>query len=131
MTLRMKKIISFFILLLALLAVANHAFAQSDALQGLDATIKGTGLDKAGSGQAGVAKIIAIVINVLLTSVGVILLLLLIYAGIMWMTAQGDDKKIKDARDTIKNAILGLIVVLAAYAITAFVMSRILSPIST
>ena len=127
----MKKIISFFILLLALLAVANPAFAQSDALQGLDATIKGTGLDKAGSGQAGVAKIIAIVINVLLTSVGVILLLLLIYAGIMWMTAQGDDKKIKDARDTIKNAILGLIVVLAAYAITAFVMSRIVSPIST
>lgn len=59
---------------------------------------------------------------------GVIFVLLMIYGGYNWMTAADNEKKVKTAQETIKTAIIGLIVVLAAYMITYFVMVRIAAP---
>ena len=128
MTHRTKKIVSFCILSLVLFVVAIPGFAQ---MEGLDKAVEGTGLDKAGSGQTGVAKIIATVLNVLFSLLGAVFLLLLVYAGFLWMTSQGESKDVDKAKGIIKNAVLGLVVTLAAYAITAFVMSRIVTPLST
>ena len=54
---------------------------------------------------------------------GVIFFVFMVYAGYTWMTAQGDEKKVEKARDTIKNSIIGLALVLAAYGITRLVVS--------
>lgn len=43
----------------------------------------------------------------------------------MWMTAAGNEEKAKKARQLIQAAIIGLIIVVGAYAITVFVMARI------
>ena len=88
---------------------------------GLDDTARQAGLAKVGdlatrSGQ---------IIGALLSLVGVVFLILMIYGGITWMTAGGNEKQVKTAKDTITAAIGGLVVVLSAYAITAFLGSSL------
>lgn len=60
----------------------------------------------------------------ILSLVGVLFIILMIYAGILWMTAKGDEKKVEKATSIIKQAIIGIIIVLAAYAITYFIMAN-------
>lgn len=45
----------------------------------------------------------------------------------MWMTAGGDEQKVTKAKDLITQAVIGLIVVLAAYAITAFIGTELIN----
>lgn len=63
-------------------------------------------------------------INVGLSFLGIIFLALALYAGFMWMTAQGDKAKVDKAQKTLVTAVIGLIIIVAVYAITFFVMSR-------
>jgi hypothetical protein len=68
-----------------------------------------------------VAKIIRIGFG-LLGTIGVILV---IYAGFLWMTAAGNDDKIKKAKDILKAAVIGLIIILSAFAITSFIINKL------
>lgn len=68
------------------------------------------------------------IVGAALSFVGVIFLILMIYAGILWMTAQGNDQQIVRAKNMLINSIIGLIIIFAAYAITVFIGSEILSP---
>lgn len=65
------------------------------------------------------------IINAFLSIIGVILLIYLLYAGYKWMTAYGEEEKVEQAKDTIKRAITGIIIIVAAYAISIFVMGRL------
>lgn len=69
--------------------------------------------------------VIGRVINTILSFLGVLLLGYIIYAGFLWMTAGGDKTKIQNAMAMIKNAIIGLLIIVSAYAITTFVLSRL------
>ncbi len=69
---------------------------------------------------------INILINAALSLLGVIFIILIILAGFKWMTSSGDAKKVEEARENIKNAVIGLVVVLAAYAITKFVFDALI-----
>ncbi|MFW5888705.1 MAG: Mbov_0395 family pilin-like conjugal transfer protein [Patescibacteria group bacterium] len=88
-------------------------------------------LDKAASesgydtGQTSINPIIQTVIQVALSFLGVIFLILMIYGGFLWMTASGNEEKVSKARKILTAAIIGLIIVIGAYAITALVMSRL------
>lgn len=66
-------------------------------------------------------------ISIFLSILGIVLLLLVIYAGFLWMTAQGDSEQTKKARDIMINAVIGLIITLAAYAISSFVIDQLTS----
>jgi hypothetical protein len=65
------------------------------------------------------------VIKGILALVGTIFFVLTIYAGILWMTARGDDKKVEKSIDIIRSSIIGLAVTLAAYSITYFVTVKL------
>ena len=65
------------------------------------------------------------VISIFLSVIGVMLLVYIIYAGYNWMTAHGEEEKVQRAKDTIKRAIMGAIIIIGAYAISIFVMSRL------
>lgn len=75
--------------------------------------------------EPSLAKIIGAIVKGLLSLVGVIFLVLVIYGGYLWMIARGNEEEVKKAKDIIRGSIIGLVVVLAAYAITAFVVSRL------
>ncbi|MFH1773025.1 MAG: hypothetical protein ABH818_01560 [Patescibacteria group bacterium] len=70
-------------------------------------------------------SIIATVIKAVLSFLGVVFLILIIYAGFTWMTAGGDEEKINKAKDTIQRAIIGLIIILCSYAITIFIFGKL------
>ncbi len=75
--------------------------------------------------EAGVASVIAMVIKGFLGLLGIIFVILLVIAGQKWMTAGGEEEKVNEAKDTIKRAIIGLIIVVAAYSITYFVFKSL------
>jgi hypothetical protein len=65
------------------------------------------------------------IINIVLSLLGIILVCLLVYAGFLWMTAAGDEGKVEKALGIIKTSIIGLIIILAAWAISYFVIKEI------
>lgn len=62
-------------------------------------------------------------LTLLFSFLGIIFFVLTIYAGINWMTAQGDTAQVTKAKETLIRAIVGLVIALAAYGITYFVMN--------
>lgn len=66
---------------------------------------------------------IGTVLSVLFSFLGLIFLILTIYAGILWMTAQGNTSYVEKAKNILVKAIVGLVICLSAYAITYFVMN--------
>lgn len=64
-------------------------------------------------------------VKVALSLVGTIFLLLVVYAGFLWMTASGNEEQVTKATDIVKMATLGLVIVLASYSITVFVLSSV------
>ena len=72
------------------------------------------------------AEILGTVIKVLLSLVGVVFTLLIVYAGDMWLMARGEQEKIDKAKKIIEGAVLGLVVTLAAYTISNFAVNAIL-----
>lgn len=66
------------------------------------------------------------IIKIGLTMVGLVFMVLIVYAGIRWMTARGNEEQIAKARRVIIGAVIGLAIVVASYAITVFVTEGIL-----
>lgn len=66
--------------------------------------------------------IIARIIRAALGLMGVVLVILVIYAGFLWMTAGGNEDQIARAKKFLMNATVGLVIILSAYAIVVFVM---------
>lgn len=71
--------------------------------------------------------IAARIINVALGLVGIILVVIIIYAGFLYMTSGGDAEKTQTALKYIRNAVIGLIIVLSSWAIARFVIDRLIS----
>lgn len=81
--------------------------------------------------QTDLPSIIGGFIKVLLGIMGIIMVVLILYAGFLWMTDAGKGDNVNKAKDIIKAAIIGLIIIVAAYAITSFVLSSIESAVGT
>ncbi len=57
------------------------------------------------------------VVNVVIALAGVALFIMFVIAGFSFLFSQGDQKKLEQARGTITNAIIGLVIIVAAYLI--------------
>jgi len=98
------------------------------------ADLTGSGLN-ATAGQALLATtpgqlpiIIGTIIKTALGLVGIIFLVLMVYAGFIWMIARGDEAKVEKAKDTIINCIIGVVIVASAYAITSYIINAVTAP---
>lgn len=76
---------------------------------------------EANLGEIDLGVLISRIIRIVLSFLGIIFLVLIIFSGFRWMTAGGNEEAVKKAQGTIKTAIIGLVIVLAAYSITYFV----------
>lgn len=65
------------------------------------------------------------IIQVVLGVLGIVFVILITYAGFRWMTAQGDTKDIDAARSVLFNSIIGLIIVVAANALTYWILKKL------
>lgn len=66
-------------------------------------------------------EIAAQVINILLGLLGVLFVVYMIYGGALIMLSAGEEDKIANGKKTITRAVIGLIIILAAYSITLVV----------
>lgn len=113
-----NEITKFFFYLTALL---TPLFASAQSSQNTLNGLKQTGDKVEGVSREPLSAQVGNIVGAILSFVGVIFLLLMIYGGLMWMTARGNEEQVQKARSTIVAAIIGLVVVMAAYAITSFI----------
>jgi len=124
-----KKII-IFISLMAIL-VLPYIVSASSAFDNLQKVGEGRGGSEANapyqasSDINSLAGIVSIVIQAFLGLLGIIFISYLLYAGYHWMTAQGDEKKVDKAKDTITRAVIGIIITIGAYAISYYVLEKL------
>lgn len=112
---------------LALLALPGVAFAQVDAIRGgvtSAATAGGLAITSCNGSQC-LVNIIGNVVTIGIQFSGVILLCYLLYAGFLYMTAGGESKDVQKAQEMIKNAIIGLVIIVVSFAVSNFVLDQV------
>jgi len=65
---------------------------------------------------------VGLVLNTIFALLGIIAVSLFFYSGFTWMTARGNEEKVTKAKENFINAIIGLIIIIASYAITTFIL---------
>lgn len=60
----------------------------------------------------------ALIIRSLLSFLGLVMVGLFLYAGFLWMTAGGNSDSVDKAKGLIKNAVIGMIIIISAYSLT-------------
>jgi len=80
---------------------------------------------KTGLGGDDVRGTIATIIQVALGLLGIIAVVIVLWGGFVWMTAGGNEEKAGEARKIIFSGIIGLAIVLSAYAISTFVLNKL------
>jgi len=120
---RKAKSLIFFVILMVFFVAAQAVMANDP--YGLEKT--------AGEGYGGkdsklpsnipqdIPTTIGKIVGAGLAFIGIIFFILMIYGGFTWMMARGNEQEVEKAKDLIIAAVIGLIIVLAAYAITVYV----------
>lgn len=67
------------------------------------------------------SALIGRVVGYALSFLGVAFFVLIIYAGYLWMFSMGNEQTVTKAKEIIIAAVIGLIIVLMAYAITSYI----------
>ncbi len=91
-----------------------------------------SGLDTS-AGEAGfvtdnpkdLTSIIGNIILIILSLLGIAFFAYIIYGGVVWMTADGNETKIKKANDIVMNSLYGLIITLSVYVLSYFVIEAV------
>lgn len=78
-----------------------------------------------GLGNQDVRFTVARIISAALGLLGMIAVVIIIYAGFKWMTAGGNEENAAGARKILYAAVIGLVIILSAYTITRFVMENL------
>lgn len=81
--------------------------------------------ERTGLGDRDPREIAASVIRVVLGFLGIIAVLIILYAGFLWMTAAGNDDKVSTAKSMMSAGVIGLVIILAAFGIATFVMNAL------
>jgi lysylphosphatidylglycerol synthetase-like protein (DUF2156 family) len=71
------------------------------------------------------AGIVNTIVQIAMYAVGIISVIIIIFAGIMYATAAGDESKVKKAKHALIGAVIGLAIALLAFAITSFVNQKL------
>lgn len=80
-----------------------------------------------GLGNADVISVVGGVINWLLGLLALIALVLVLYAGILWMFSRGNEDQIQSAKDILQGTLFGLVIILASYGITQYVFENLIN----
>ena len=97
--------------------------AQAQISGGLGENIKGQ--IQAGAGESEIPDdpqvLVIKIINIFLGLMATVFIVLVLLSGYWFLTARGEPDMIKKGKDTLKRAILGLVIVLLAYSIAYFI----------
>lgn len=122
------KIISslLFVSSFLLLPQISHAGPLKSSISGLSAVGASGSLGGAAS-KTYLPLFIGNMIDVLLGAIGIVFVVLIIQSGIQYMTSNGAEDKVKEAKKRIISAVIGIIILLGAYAISSYVITSIVN----
>ncbi len=69
--------------------------------------------------------VIGRIVNIVLGLMGLIAVVIIIIGGFMWMTSGGSEEKVKKAKSLMGYAVIGLVIVIIAYAAAAFIINKL------
>ncbi|MEK7072917.1 MAG: pilin [Patescibacteria group bacterium] len=99
------------------------ALAFSVSNTGLKTTAEKAGLP---TSETSLPVLVGTILNSVLSLVGVIFLVIIVWGGFLWMTARGNDQQVEKAKQLITSAVIGLIIIAGGYTITNFVLGAII-----
>jgi hypothetical protein len=122
-----KTIKTFFtlIFLVVVLIIPYFVFAQAP-LDALKKAATDSGYEVTDKEQFDLPTYIGGIISIFMGLLGMIFIVLMIYGGFNWMRAAGDESKVKLAIDTIRRAVIGLLIVVGSYAIGSFILFKLM-----
>ncbi len=105
-----------------LAALPNIVLAENVGIQKAFPMVKEVTGNKPYNYDKDLTMVIGDILQLALSILGILFVIFMIYGGYIWMTAAGNESKADKAKDIITQSILGLIIVVGAYAITYFVI---------
>lgn len=107
------------------LLFVNYALAIDQAFDSeiLNQTAESAGYDI--SGKNTLIDVIAKVIYIFISFAGIVFTCLILYGGYLWMADRGNSENIEKAKKLFTAAIIGIIIMFSAYAITWFVVKNL------
>ncbi len=125
------KILAPLAISLTMFSFAMPIVAHADAF-GLDETAKSTTVfSTAVTTKKTLPTLVGDILGIALSLTGLVFLGFAVYGGFRWMTAHGDTKSVSEGRDTLIDATIGIILVMAAYVITNFLFSTVAPAINS
>lgn len=106
------------------LSTSTAAAISSNQSEVCDAIGSGKDCAQGGHDTANVDSILKTVINIFSTLVGVVAVIMIIFAGFKYITSAGDSSKITSAKNTLIYALIGVIIVALAQFIVKFVLDK-------
>ncbi len=101
--------------------LVSPALAQTSSSVDLEAFAEqagfATGVD--------ITIVIARLIRTFISILGIIAVVFILYGGWLWLTSKGEQTQLRKAQQVIINAVIGLVLVLSAFAIAQFVLSAL------
>ena len=96
------------------LAIAGNPLSENPFL---DSAARGAGYNTDVDANTVLFEVLGKVIFAVVSMIGVLFILLIIYGGYTWMNARGDEAAVRKAKNIIRDAIIGLIVLATSYSI--------------
>jgi uncharacterized membrane protein len=109
-------------LVVAVILVMAAPFLASAQMDELD---KAAGVAGFADNETDMAVIVGKIIAVVIRFLGLIAVIIVLIGGFQWMTSGGDSEKISNARKLMINGLIGLVIIVLAYAITVFVIGKL------
>lgn len=126
----LKKVLLVTVAGFLLLGTAVNAAGERRTLEDALPSLNNSVIPQTGLTEKNLDSQAALVVKGILSAMALVFFGLMVYSGVVWMTARGEEDRITKARETIIAAIIGLIIVVAAYAVTNLVSERIISGIT-
>lgn len=111
----------------AMSAPAWAAFTPGSPSSALSDTAAAASGLATGDADTQIFTIIGNIVDILLGLLGIIFFLLTVWAGYIWMTAQGEPGKVEKAQKMLTQGAIGLVIIFAAYAISNFALNQLLT----
>jgi hypothetical protein len=94
-------------------------------LENSGSIVESAGVNAGLANAADLPTIVGKSISVLLGVLGLLFVVYVVYAGFLYLTAQGEETNVKKAKKMLSQAVIGMIIVVSAYAITNVVIDNL------
>ena len=128
LTKKIKTLILTWLIIVPVFALTLPALALTNPINpwGTD-SIRSNISEKTGLGEKDPRIVAADIIRVALGFLGIIAVMIILFGGFKWMTAGGNEDGVGEAKKMITAGVIGLVIILASFAIASFVLKNLVN----